>query len=331
MLPNPYKVRRKWRYQKAHQEKREALGPKAPNPYRVEDSPRPWRTIVVIVLGVLSVLAMIALLLLHPFFSITEVTIEGTERLDPAEIEHGLRDYLDAPIFLQLPLKRRAYVLANVDTIRTWLLQTYSLHEAQVEKHFPSRLSIVVAERLSNAILDDGVSYRFVGQDGVPFERIRSVEEAEWRTETRVVTSTLADGTVRETTELVARTHEPRLEDIRQKGGNYPIIVYQTQSSVTSTPEALPAISPDLVARTIEWFEFLTKKTTVPFAYVKKTPQSGPYATVVTGEGWVITISLQEPASSVASRFTALLEGKKLDRTRLQYIDVRYPGVVYWR
>ncbi len=274
---------------------------------------------------------MIALLLSHPFFAISRITVTGTERLSKEHVVRGLQSYLDGSFALRIPIKRHAYLLVNVEDLRTWLIETFALEDARVEKHFPSRLSVRVTERLSNAILDDGVSYRFLGQDGVPLEVIRPVEESEWHVETVHTTTTLADGTVRDTIELVSRAHEPNIDDVRERRGNYPVIVYNTQTSPTSTASELPYVATELVSRTIEWFEFLTKKTTVPFLYVKKNAQSGPYASIMTREGWEIFISLKEPVSSVAPRFTALLEKKNIERTRLHYIDVRYPGVVYWQ
>ena len=331
MLPNPYKVRRKWRYQKSRDDKQDEFGPKAPNPYRVQQARRPWRRFLFLLLGLLSLGSMVGLLLFHPFFALSTISVVGTERLSQKDIEQGVREYLTKPLIEYMPMVRQAYILADVKQIQTWLMQTYSLEDARVEKRFPSHLSIAVTERLSNAILDDGVSYRFVGQDGVPLEMIRRVNESEWREEVIHTTTTLADGTVRDSIEIIARIHEPHIDDVREKKGNYPVIVYNTQTSPTSTPTELPFISPKLVTRTIEWFEFLTKKTTIPFWYIKKNALSGPYAEVVTREGWDVRISLEEPASSVIPRFSALLEGKSIERTHIQYVDVRYPGVVYWR
>ncbi len=330
MLPNPYKVRRKWRRQGAVKAEHSFAEPKAPNPYRAKEKVSHWRRYVLLFLGLLSIFGMSILLLTHPFFAISKIEISGTERLSEELIRQSIEEKLGTVLYEKLPFSGRAYLLIRVAGVRAWLMERFSLEQAVVRKEFPNTLRITVTERLSNVILDDGVSYRFVGLQGEVLDTVAPVGANSWEQEVQVSTTTLADGTIRRNEEVVSRTHTPEVERMRSVAGDYPILLVVRQRTPSSTPEVLSSVDPLLVARTIEWYEYLSKKTDIPFWYIEKQGNPGPYATLFTKEGWRLFIPLNESAKEVAPRLEAVLS-KHVPRKNLQYIDMRYPGLVYWR
>lgn len=271
-----------------------------------------------------SCVGVVAILLYHPMFHLTKVSIAGFERIPENELRSTVSAVLENTILGILP--GRSYLVADIDEIRTVLENTYPLSKISVRKQFPNQITIELEEKLSTVIYDNGMTYSTLGLDGRVLQIWKTVSESEWvPIKTEAVTTTKADGRVVLEEKVLERVHRPDIVPVTRDIGPYPIIYRENAPEVRVNDVA---ISSGTVTSTIQWYEHLRESHGISLTYVLLR-ESGGDAELHTAEGWHIKCRLGGSMDGIAS-FDAIL--KRIGGRRgLTYIDVRYPGKVFWQ
>ena len=270
-----------------------------------------------------TLLGVTGILLYHPFFSIQTVNISGLQRVARAELTDTVHGVLDYRRFFVLP--GSSYFMVDTDEVADVLMRKFPLVQVGIQKKFPQTLNISVEEKISTIIYDNGNAYHYLGEHGTVVETLSLVPEHEWQEAYDTATTTLADGTVRVEKKLRSRTHTPNVLGIIEQYGDYPII-YDKRDVL---PEiSASALTEDDALAIIEWFRFLEKRAHVPFGYMSVTDTAGE-GFIHTGHNWELRVRLTD----LQSQFDELLFilNEKVDQRNLSYIDLRYPGRVYWQ
>lgn len=294
------------------------------NPFVLDDPHALVKRRVLLSVFALCLAAIVGLGLFHPFFFISRISIEGQERIPKHEIEKAVVATMEYRRLFVFPA--RGFFVVNVDEIRDVLKSRFPLSTVEVKKTFPHNLSVVMKEKISTVIYDNGKQYSYVGLDGKIVEVLRAVGPEEWQRVVRVVSSTTADGTVEAREEVISSTHTLRPVSIKKEMGDYPIVYDMRLKDGGVNSDVL---QPETVRGIVSWFQFLSSFSDIPFGYIELQHELGD-AIIYTSQGWHIKINVLE---QIEEQFSALkiVLSKQVDRGVLQYVDVRYPGKVYWQ
>ncbi|OGH69574.1 MAG: hypothetical protein A3C90_02545 [Candidatus Magasanikbacteria bacterium RIFCSPHIGHO2_02_FULL_51_14] len=297
--------------------------PGGTNPYAKEETPDTRRRLEIAVVFA-SLCTVLAIGLFHPFFSIRTLVIEGTDRIGELEFRGAILGAIDGNIMFVLP--RKNYFLVDAEELGDIIRMRFPIESVVIRKIFPNTLDISIEEKLSTIIYDTGNEYSYLGLDGNIIEVIRKVGEDEWYETTRVVTTTLADGSIEEREEVVRRFHVPPIKQIRAEMGEYPVL-YDARNKTPGINDT--ALRGEIVSGIISWYSMIDRNSDVPFAYVVIDDELGD-ATIVTEEGWEVRVKLDERVGEQFEDMQYVLR-EKVTRPNLKYIDVRFDDRVYWQ
>lgn len=271
----------------------------------------------------ISVLAIVLLGLYHPFFRIKNIKIDGLQRINAIEFKNKVLYIVNCKKLLIFP--GESYFLVNLDDVRDTLKEKFPIESITIKKEFPNTLNILLEEKISNIIYDNGKSYSFIGVDGAVMQILRQVGNDEWQEKTKITTSTNEKGETVEKIEIIERKHLPPIESIFEDLGNYPIVFDMREKDVSINSTAL---SPETVQGIIQWFNLLNKRTNIPFGYIIIENELGD-GVIKTREGWELRVKLTKEIDKQFSELQYILE--KTKRPNINYIDLRYLGKVYWQ
>lgn len=294
------------------------------NPYKVKE-PLSIKKKLEIILLVVSFFGTFFLLIFHPYFHINKINITGLQRIKYDEMKEDILGIMKDKKFAVFP--KTSYLFTDIDEVRDILKDKYPIESIIIKKNFPNELSINLEEKISTVIYDNGELYSYLGLDGNIVEVLGKVDEHEWQEEIEITTTTLADGTIREEKHIVERLYKPNTNNISTRFGNYPI-VYDARAAST-TESLIPLIKPEIVSGIISWFNFLNKKTDIPFSYIIIEDGMGK-GLIKTKEGWDLIVNLSNRFDAQVDELNLLLK-EKIDRKNLNYIDLRFPDKVYWK
>ncbi|GEM_PF-875644 len=278
----------------------------------------------------------VGLLLFHPFFQVKQLQVSGFQRIVSSEVEDTVNGILAKKHYYVFPGSN--FFLLDTEEVQDILLARYPLEEVVVNTVFPNTLTILVEEKVPIAIYDNEKQYFFVDSDGKVIEPLRRVTDDEWYihketvTSTVMVTTTLPDGMLarvaKEITEEkeVSRTHIPPVNKLTQELGLYPVIYDQRKKEAGVNSIIL---EPQYTRAIISWITLLSSYTDVSVLYTYIENVLGD-ARLKTGEGWEILVRLDRAPEEQFDEFKSLLQGK-VNRSALQYVDLRFPGKIYWR
>ncbi len=294
---------------------------------KVQPSGRATRTKIYIVLLFSCSLGMLGLFIYQPFFHISEVQVEGIERLTQQEIEQTVYGAMDYRKWFIFPAK--SFVFVNTLEIANILNDRFPLNTVTVQKQFPNTLYIQLEERLSTVLYDNGEVYHFMGLTGKIVEPVRKVTDAEWRSKTAVVTSTNELGEEISETKEIGKYHTPDITALEHDIGVYPMIVDIGNDHSGTLEVNTEVMQESYVTQILDWYNILQNTLNIIPAYIDV---SSPYRSIIhVKDGPAIYITLPEGDSNaqIERLRTALNEIPSLDQ--ISYIDVRYPGKIYWQ
>ena len=216
--------------------------------------------------------------------------------------------------------------MVDVNDLKSILLDKFPIRSIIVQKSFPNTLSIIVDEKISTIIYDNGSKYSYLGLEGNIVEIVQNVSPTEWYEKLEIVTSTLADGTERKEEKIIERKHVPAVIDVVRDLGNYPI-VYDRRGRVAELNAKV--LQEKTVHGVIDWFNLIEKKTEIPFQYVVIAGEVGE-ATIISQNEAELRVNLHERVNEQFDELQLVLRDK-VDLSGVSYIDLRYQGRVYWR
>jgi hypothetical protein len=295
------------------------------NPFRNDDVPFLKR--IHVQLGIIAACIFLAggTLVYHPFFRLRHIELTGLQRIEKQEFLSAVRGVMDFQVFFLFP--KSNFFIFSEEEVGSILSERFPLESIAVTLQFPNRVSIHVQEKVSTLIYDNGQEYSYVGLDGKVIEILRKVGENEWRVEKKTVTSTDEFGDIVEHEEIISREHIPAFRSVTQEFGEYPLVYDVRQKD---TPVQTTVMKEATAQAIFDWFQLVERRANIPVQYIVLESEIGD-AVIKTGEGWVLKVKLN---SSIEDQFEDLelfLLEKKVDRSQLNYIDLRYPGKIYWQ
>lgn len=269
-------------------------------------------------------IATAAILIYHPFFHIRNVRVQGVSRLSEQEVHDAVFGVMSYRRWFLFPAN--SYPFVNQQEITGVLFNRFSLNDAVVTKEFPNTIAIVLNEKISTVLYDNGVAYAYVDRHGAVVEPLRKLGPDEWEPIFTVATSTDADG--KETTSRVesGRAHTPNSERLHTEFGDMPII-FDTRPAKEGSDAT---ISPETTAGIIDWYHFFEKEMGIPIAYahIENDAESG---FLQTRGGWRAIVAFDQAGAAQFEKIKTLLAQADIQLTTLEYIDIRFPERVYWK
>ncbi|PIT86955.1 MAG: hypothetical protein COU33_00320 [Candidatus Magasanikbacteria bacterium CG10_big_fil_rev_8_21_14_0_10_43_6] len=294
------------------------------NPYTVFDEKANIKKKLEILVLIITVIAFVGLTLYHSFFRITRLDVVGLQRISEEEFDDAVYSIMQYNHFFVIPGNN--YFFIDTDEIRDILLEKFPISSIVVQKTFPHTLSITLDEKISTLIYDNGKQYSYVGLDGHVVEIVRNVGEDEWQREYEIVTTTLADGTIREEKTVVSEIHTPPVRTLFSEMGDYPVVYDKRQKATTLNDVVLKEST---VAGAISWFHHLNDTVGAQYRHLELENELGD-AVIYTREGWYIKVKLNKEQDIQFQALQAVLE-ERGSREGLGYIDLRYGDRIYWK
>lgn len=291
-----------------------------PNPFGKEEG-HDWRFRLKLICLIVCLVAMILIGLYHSFFQIKKINVTGLIRINSVEFNNSVFGAINYKEFLVLPANN--YFLMSPRELLLILKNKFPIESISIKKTFPDTLNIVLEEKISTIIYDNGVNYNYLDSEGKVVEILRKVGDDEWQRTTRITTTTDSTTTI----EIVDQKHIPNVKTIIAELGDYPI-VYDTRSKTVELGSNI--LNKDIVGGVIKWFNLITKNTNIPFGYVIIDNELGT-GTIKTGESWSIMVPFDNNDLEKQFKKLQYLLEKEIKRPNLSYIDLRFGDRVYWQ
>ena len=274
-----------------------------------------------LVLTLFGIMGMI--LLLHPVFQIKKenIRIAGLHRISEDEFLHAIDIVLRTPVIGIFA--RNNYLLIDTKELQEILLRRFPIHTVQVDKVFPTSLTIEVVEKPPTIIYDNGLVYATVDSVGSVVDLLRAVTPDEWSAKDlpAPIETSAPTGTVDPS------SHTPARQDFDGILADYPI-VYDPRPSFLHTGETV--LEEEALQKIIYWHTNLTNILQLPVAYIALTG-AGDGAFIKVREGWEIRVNLGDKKEDQFQRLQFLLRQPSPLRSQLQYIDLRFGSNVFWQ
>ncbi len=294
------------------------------NPYRKEDTGRSKKIAIELsILGV-SIVLLIYLVIFSGLFNITEVHITGNSRIPTEEIEEVIANTLEYKSFGFIP--NSSFIVANTLDISEVLKKRFPIEDIQVEKHFPHEMNIVITEKVSTIIYDNGKMYGLVGLDGSVVELIRAVENHEWKDITGKTVTTTADGVTSTIDIVVDQVHTPNTANVYgDRTKEFPIIYDKRAHEVD---KGLKVLKPEEVELLITWYNQIKN---MEFGVLYFTIENNVDFYITTQDGWIVKTRFARTRAEDQVREIKLALQKIESTKSLSYIDIRYENRIYWK
>ncbi|MBD3311739.1 MAG: hypothetical protein GF349_04605 [Candidatus Magasanikbacteria bacterium] len=272
----------------------------------------------------LALFIMAAIFLYHPYFQISDISVDGIKRIDKLEFREAVKGAMDYKRYFILPAK--AYVMTDTTELKNLLKSKYALSDINVEKKFPHYLKITVEEQLSTIIYDNGDRYSYLGKDGTIVEVLRETGEDEWIIKTKIVTSTNENGEIISEEVEESRTHIPPVHAIINEIGDYPII-YDKRHKKGEVNDVM--LSEQSTMGILSWFNNIKKIDSLPRGYFLLENELGD-SKYITENGWFLKINIADNSKEKLNKLLILLDDQ-INLDRISYVDLRFDGRIYWK
>lgn len=283
------------------------------NPLWTKGEKIDWKKQIEIGILAVTILASIAVCLYAPYFRINSVQVAGLQRISQKKFTESINSVMNCRRFLILP--GSDYFVADLSEIKSILSEKFPLESITITKKFPNTLIVNVEEKISTIIYDNGVEYGYLDTDGNVVEILRKVGEDEWQEKAAATSSTPA-----------IRVHVPKSKQIKKETGDYPIVYDERGLAAGLNTNVLDK---ETVAGIIQWFNFLNKQAQISPNYFTISDGLGE-GVIKTGEGWFIKANFKRDVAGQFNELQYVLK-QKINRANVNYIDLRYPGKVYWQ
>lgn len=263
------------------------------------------------------------LVLYNGTFQINEINVEGLVRIDETDLRETVHATMGGKRLLVVP--RTNYFFYNIKELQSILEEKYPIERSVVQKSFPSAISILVEEKITNLIYDNSKQYSYVDLSGHVVEIKQNVSDTDFVEVTEVVTSTNADGTEKREVKVLERNHKPHASNIQASLGEFPILYDKRHKEANINDTVLEE---GVAASIVEWYNLIAKKTDIPLSYFEIDDARGEVI-MYTKEGWHILARLERVEDQLTE--LQLVLNEKVTRPNLNYIDLRFFGRVYWK
>ncbi|MFA6254533.1 MAG: FtsQ-type POTRA domain-containing protein [Patescibacteria group bacterium] len=234
---------------------------------------------------------------------IKTVQIKGNEHISQQEIE-GL-------VFKQAHERRLFFFSQNnliffsKRELKKKLNENYFLEQLKIHKKYPGTLIIEIKEEISSLIWSSGGIQYYLDLKGVALRKAT-------------------------TDDLIIEPGAGEMKLIRPQvsSGQYPLIYDQSNTPVTI---GQPIITEILVNFIINLTEQVKQRAEFILAHYQIPDPSSTEITLVTNEGLKIYFRLTDPLDQQLETLFSVLNTEVKDWHRLEYIDLRFGGKVFWK
>lgn len=276
------------------------------------------RNIILAVFAVVLLAIAGGLMIFHPAFGIQVITVQGLNRTSYAEVQKTAEQLMASPRFGFLP--RRNYFLVNSEELNQVIKDRFSLEKVEIQQIFPHALIITVKEREPILVVAEHNQVSVVDQNGEIVEKIGRLPGSD-RVETEA-SSTVSIILTSDLNSVRAIVNAGR-PDIKK----LPILMLNTNTVIsTSTPEA----KAELLSGVLAWNLFLRDQKMPVSGYVLENGGSGE-VTLIDRPKLLVNF-VHDRDKQFLGLITFLKEKKSIfETTTSEYLDLRYPGKVFWK
>jgi cell division septal protein FtsQ len=241
------------------------------------------------------------LLIFHPLFRVQVIKIDGLVRTRYEDVQSAANNIINAKQLGVFP--RNNYFLINHTEIEDIIKRRFLLENVTVEQKFPNVLSLRVTERTGAAIFLQNGAYIAKDANGSDVEKVGKAPNL-----------TTTTPSIR--AELNTHLLDP-------KWSKLPLVIYP--DSFNTSPEK----DRDIMAGILAWDNYLKKNMGgAGKYYVMDIKTTG---SIKTADGLSLLVDIVENREAQFLAIEALVKNKKFDRSSVSYIDVRFPGKVFWK
>lgn len=277
---------------------------------------------------------------LLPAFSIRTVEIQGTQRLNPAYVTEQTRALLARRYWGFIP--QHAYLYLSTERLEQNLRQRLSdivpVQSIKATKRFPQSLLIEVTELQPSVVFQTDNGVFFLDSRGVITAEAVPAENSVYPilTETNHLLFVKGDRAVSTDVMKALPAVRESLETL-----NLAPITFSTpplRCPFSTQPETSPEITEAPPIETNSNVNANTAPVPIQQAPVAQIPcdlktvlADSTELHAKTGEGWTLLIDATHDVDETVRTLQTTLEKKLQERSSLDYVDLRYPGKVYYR
>lgn len=308
------------------------------NPFWSAEALSDKRKKIELILAIVLFLITFGLILCHPFFRITKIQIENNTAnlISEKELSDKVAGIIAGSKFLFL--SRNNYYLLNIDEIRDIVSTKYSFNTIYLKKIFPQTLYIKIEEKQPELIYDNGSEYAYADNSGVIIKIISKVSEnltvkpavqppastITVNTSSLTINSTTNTVNVAVTPNVVIK-HIPEVDILTKRFGVYPVIYDNRHQNIGVNSKVL---NQKTINGVIEWLKALKLETDLKVDFVELRDELGTITLKIEG-GWDLKVRLDDIDIQIDT-IKNLLKNN-INQNNLNYIDLRFPGYIYWK
>lgn len=303
------------------------------NPFKPETEPSHKNIWLGIIAGV-SVLAASGLALFHPAFQVDIVTIDGATRTDYREVQKTVQQILQTKLWWVFP--RQNYFFVDQKGIEEVLTNRFRLETVSSHKTFPHTLTITITERGPKVIM---ITDQIMTAVSIDAEEVAKLGRVQTPYNRRNLSPLVNEA------KYIAKSSPAGFTDL-------PLVVLNSVAMVReTTPEVLPVVtasttvsstlptasivesttttrlSPDMIDGILQWHKFLQEKEKPANYFVVNEGTVGE-AVLTNGSKLLINFVIERDSQFLAA--DTFWKQKNTSST-LEYLDLRYPGKVFWK
>lgn len=276
-----------------------------------------------LIVFLLLIIGWLVTMVYLPYFKVNKVTVSGCKLTKSDEVRQFVVSNYLTKKYSWWP--KDNYFFIDSDKISSDLTSSFPLEKTIVTKKFPDIVEIVVTEKISSIIYDNGEKYFVLDQKGNLVKIMKQISQNEFiisnlnavsTTLSMIASSTNKNST---TTPITTKLHTPNYTEIKNEVGNYPLLYDKREHNNQIKLE------PEIAVSILLWNELLSKQGIGVKYFVLDDNTSG--LVVKIDQLFDILTNIHGNPTSEINNLRAIMSQYK----PVEYIDLRYGERVYWK
>ncbi|NUM25399.1 MAG: FtsQ-type POTRA domain-containing protein [Candidatus Buchananbacteria bacterium] len=236
------------------------------------------------------------------YFKITSVTVKGVEFINDQEIKNLIADQLDERRWLLFHQSNIFFF--NKKQAEERIQQTYLLNDFKIKKKYFNQIEVDLQRNNSGVIWANANNQYYLDLEG---RATKLIDPQSLVMNTESGSNVIRSG--------VNASQYPLIKDLSNREVN--------------VGESI--LSPETVAFILELTSRLRTEADFEIAHYEINRPAAQDITLVTQEGWLVKFSLQNSVTSQINSLAIVLKQRANDRSKLDYIDLRFGEKVFWK